>query len=493
MTGTNFAALRRFLVTLVIVLGVVSCATNPVTGKRELAMLSESDEIKLGRENDPKIRAAYGLYDDPALQAYVQQIGEKVAANSHRPELIYRFAVLDSPEVNAFALPGGYIYVTRGILAYLNSEAELAAVLGHEVGHVTARHSVTQISRAQAANLGFGIGSIFIPELRNQAAQSLFNVLGGAILSGYGREDELEADRLGAEYLARNGYDPEAMIKVIGVLKNQEEFDKERAKAEGRAPRAYHGVFATHPKNDQRLQEVVAEAKNFKTSTAARIGRDEFLKKTDGLIYGDGPKQGVRRGSSFYHGDMNFAIDFPKDWRLENNPQSVTAQSPERDAVMELQANDLNRRISPQEYLRQELKLDVRNGAPIPGTRLPSYSGIATINTPFKQRLPTRVSVVFLHNRAFVLFGTGKTSEISQRIDNQLLAAAASLRPLRAEEKSIAQGLKIRTKRAASGDTFDKLAQRSPIPAYATSVLRLINDKYPDGEPTAGEMIKVIE
>jgi len=203
-----------FLLTMVVAGGIAGCAMNPVSGTPDLVFMSESSEINIGSENDAKIRGKYGVYDSPALQTYVQQVGQKLAAQSHRPGLTYHFTVLDSPEVNAFALPGGYVYITRGILAYLNSEAELAAVLGHEIGHVTARHGVRQYTAATAT--GF-VGAIIGVATGIGATQDLFNnVFGNAILSGYGRDHELESDRLGAEYLARTGYDPQAMIKVIG-------------------------------------------------------------------------------------------------------------------------------------------------------------------------------------------------------------------------------------------------------------------------------------
>src|SRR3989344_796841 len=213
-----------FLLTMVVAGSTAGCAMNPVSGTPDLVFMSESSEINIGSQNDAKIRKQYGVYDNPELQAYVEQVGQKLAALSHRPGLTYHFTVLDSPEVNAFALPGGYIYITRGILAYLNSEAELAAVLGHEIGHVTARHGVRQYTAATAT--GF-VGAIIGVATGIGATQDLFNnVFGNAILSGYGRDHELESDRLGAEYLARAGYDPQAIIQVIGILKNQEEFEK---------------------------------------------------------------------------------------------------------------------------------------------------------------------------------------------------------------------------------------------------------------------------
>src|SRR5678816_4205956 len=235
------------LAALPLTLLLANCAQNPVSGRANFVTMSESQEVQVGRQEDAKVREEYGVFDDTALQKYVNDVGQRLGKASHRPQLQYSYVVVDSPEINAFALPGGYIYITRGILAYLNSEAELAAVLGHETGHVTARHSVQQMSAATAAGVGATLLGIFVPVLRNQAGDTAINLLGNALLSGYGREHELEADRLGAEYLYRTGYDPQAMIKVIGVLKNQELFDAEMAKSEGRQPRSYHGVFASHP------------------------------------------------------------------------------------------------------------------------------------------------------------------------------------------------------------------------------------------------------
>jgi len=198
---------------LFIYLLISSCAVNPVTGKQDLVLLSEKDEIALGRKTHQEVLKQYSVYDNHALQKYVQNVGTKLASKSHRSNLIYRFIVLDSKEVNAFALPGGYIYITRGLMAYLKSEAELAAVLGHEIGHVTARHSVRQYSANQLTNIGLIISSIFIPGM-NQASNQLAQLFGTALLRGYGREHELEADRLGAEYLARTNYNPQAMLDV---------------------------------------------------------------------------------------------------------------------------------------------------------------------------------------------------------------------------------------------------------------------------------------
>ena len=486
--------LLRYLLGAAAIAGVISaCATNPVTGGKELVLMSEEQEIALGRETDPQIRRQYGVHDDPALQAYVQRVGERLAAHSHRPGLVYRFTVLDSPDVNAFALPGGYVYIPRGIMAYINSEAELAAVLGHEIGHVTARHSVRQYTAATAAGIGASILSVFVPELGGQLGQELLNVIGNALLSGYGREHELESDRLGAEYLARGGYDSGAMIGVIGILKNQEEFEKNRALAEGRKPRIYHGVFATHPSNDRRLQEVVGEARKIKTLAAPRLGREEYLQQLNGIVFGDSVREGVRHGADFYHRDLDFAVGFPRGWRLENSPEAVTAASRDGDAIMQLRLEDLNQRLTPRAYMQERLKLGaLKREGPLEGTSLPAHTAVSFITTPFGKR-DARVTVLYYNNKAFAFFGAARDPAAFDKTDPLFLATARSLRPLAARERRLAEGLRLRIRGAAAGASFAELAKKSPLNQHAEPILRLLNDKFPRGEPRAGEQIKIIE
>jgi predicted Zn-dependent protease len=205
---------------LLVALGwlITGCATNPVTGSSDFVLMSEAQEISLGQQYSTEIAKEMPAYPDPVLEELVQRVGKNLAQHSHRPGLEYHFTIVDSTQVNAFALPGGYIYITRGMLAYLNSEAELAAVLGHEIGHVTARHSVRQQSTSAVTGI---LGAVLAASTGIQGADSLTSLASTAIVRGYGREHELEADRLGAEYLARSGYDPEAMLKVVSVLKTR--------------------------------------------------------------------------------------------------------------------------------------------------------------------------------------------------------------------------------------------------------------------------------
>ena len=275
---------RIFRRTAGIVLGALTlthCAQNPVTGDKDFVLMSEQQEIQMGAQAHLDVLREVAALDNPGLQAYVNEVGQRLAKQSHRPDLQWHFTVVDSPDVNAFALPGGYVYITRGIMAYLNSEAELAGVLGHEIGHVTARHGVRQQSTATATGLGAVLGSILVPGLGNQAGATLLQTLAQSWTTGYGREHELESDRLGAQYLAKSGYNPQAMIEVIGVLKNQEVFAAEQARRDGKKPSTYHGTFDTHPGNDARLKQVVSEANKY-TVANPRVARSAYLHKMAG-------------------------------------------------------------------------------------------------------------------------------------------------------------------------------------------------------------------
>jgi predicted Zn-dependent protease len=320
-------------------------------------------------------------------------------------------------------------------------------------------------------------------------------VFGNAMLSGYGREHELESDRLGAEYLARTGYDPQAMIKVVGVLKNQEEFEKKRAVAEKRQPRIYHGVFASHPSADQRLQEVVAEADKFKTLAAPGIKREDYLARLDKLAYGDSAREGIRRGRMFYHRDLNMALTFPEGWHVENSPYAIVSWTPRKEALVMVKKSALpaDSTTSLEAFLKSQTKLSAQfQGQPIPDVKLASVTGTDRLASPFGTR-ETRVSAVHYGQHAYLFFGATKEAAAFKRFDPDFIATAASLRPLKPAEKTLAEGQRVRVVRARAGDTFAGLAKASPLTEYSELTLRLINDKFPDGEPQAGESIKIIK
>ncbi len=470
---------------LPLALALVNCAQNPVSGRANFVTMSEAQEVQTGRQEDVKVRQEYGVYDNKALQQYVNEVGQRLGKASHRPNLQYSFVVVDSPEINAFALPGGYIYITRGILSYLNSEAELAAVLGHEIGHVTARHSVQQISAATAAGFGATLLGVFVPVLRNQAGDTVLNLLGNALLSGYGREHELEADRLGAEYLLRTDYDPQAMIKVVGVLKNQELFDAETAAAEGRQPRAYHGVFASHPDSDTRLQEVVAEAGRLRAGSG-RVNQDEFLRMIDRIPFGYSESQGFVRNFVFYHRELGLALKFPENWRISNKPASVAAKNRADDALIEMRQAG-RAQGAPADVLRKavggarEVTTTSVNGLP------------AAITTTTVRGYPTRAAVVFLDKNAYFIGGQAKADAAMREAMPAINATIASFHAMTDTERKSVRPLTLRIINAPAGATFVELARNSPLGRNAVSHLRLLNALYPNGEPVAGQPLKIIE
>jgi predicted Zn-dependent protease len=468
-------------------LWLTACATNPVSGNPNFVVMTEAQEISMGRSYDAVVRKQYRVYDSQDLQDYVDQVGQKLARSSHRPNLSYHYTVLDSTEVNAFALPGGYIYITRGIIAYLNSEAELGAVLGHETGHVTARHSVQQITAATAANVVVQITSVFVPGMNTVAGSNLTGLLGNALLSGYGRDHELQADHLGAEYLARTGYDPEAMVKVLTALKNQELFDAEVAKQEGREPRAYHGLFASHPDNDTRLHEVVDEAKNIARPNSVE-NREAFLQHINNMVYGDSPQQGVTRKNHFYHSELGLALQFPEGWRIHNLADRVQAQNPTNDAGIELRLGD-KAVGSPEDYLRKLLQFSF--GAEI---RSLSINGLPAATAEFPSRgKPMKVTVIYLNNKAFLIVGSAASKAVYDRYQENINTTTMSFHAITDAERKLARPLMIKIITAKQGETYAELARTSPLGKNAESYLRLLNAQYPSGEPMRGQSLKIVQ
>jgi len=482
-----------FLITVAVMFVLSACARNPATGKSDFVLMTEQDEIELGREaHDQIVKHFGGAYSDVALQDYVRRVGAHLAAKGDRVNLVYRFTVLDSPEVNAFALPGGYIYITRGLLAYLNSEAEMAAVLGHEIGHVTARHSVRQISGTRAAQIGYTIGSVFVPELRNQVGQGLFNVLGSALTSGYGREHELEADRLGAEYLARSGYDPLAMLKVLGVLKDQELYERQLAKEDGRKPRIYHGVFASHPSSDQRLQEVVGNAGSPEPSGTVHR-QEDYLHYLDGMVYGDGEAAGVVRAGVFYHAALGVGFALPTGWSCENLPERLLLHAPGRKAVLQVAVEDLDRHMSSREFLQSRIKsISIRDEEDIRPGGLEGYS-VQIESGASSSRKVERLSVVYHKDHAYLFTGISKKPDEFARYDPEFTAVVASFHALSPEEQGLAGALRIRLLNAQEGVDMTELARFSPLQGHAEEQLRLLNQLYPDGTPVPGTLLKSIQ
>lgn len=308
-------------------LSLAGCSINPATGKQQLNFYSEPEEIEMGRQADAEIVGSVGLYDDPELQAYVEDLGMKIAAASERPHLPWSFKIVDDSAVNAFALPGGYVYITRGLLTHLESEAELVSVLGHEVGHVTARHSVNQASKQALAMAGVGIGVAILVDSDYEELAGLAAGLGMTLMFlKYGRDDERQADDLGLRYMVRTGHDPRHMPELFSVLEGVE-----KVAGAGRLP----NWLSTHPNPGSRReriqQEVAALQGDF---SQAVVNRDVYLRHVDGTVFGDNPRNGYFAGNAFLHPELRFRIEFPEGWETANETTSVSASPPDGNATV---------------------------------------------------------------------------------------------------------------------------------------------------------------
>ena len=475
----------KIKVTIFFLLSILgSCAVNPVTGKQDFVMISEEEEIQMGREYNAQILKQYPVYQDQSLQEYVQSIGESLALKSHRPELVYRFTVLDSPDINAFALPGGYIFINRGLMSYLSSEEELAAVLGHEIGHVTARHSVRQYSQAQL----MAILSTAIEINSGRTAGNIANLASGAILSGYGREMELEADDLGAQYIYQDGYSPQGMYEVLSVLKDQELYSKKIAKQRGQAPKSYHGVFASHPSNDSRLQEVLDNVSN-SYEMGKKKQNDLYLKKIEGLVFGDSEQSGIRRGDSFFHGPLDLYISSPANWEIINKPNELIFSSPTGEAFIRMTLEDLNFKESPESYMRR-FDSNIYEGQEI---NVNGFQGF-TAKT-YRSGRTVRIAVLFKSNQVYQFIGylDDRTSELFPAYDRNFLAIIKSFRGLRKDEVALSKPLRLKKYTVKKGDTYKSLASQSSINKNAEDQLRLINGDFPDKPLIIGRVIKIVK
>ena len=475
----SFLSRSLFACSMLALLG--ACAANP-TGGVDFVTMSESRELELGTELHQQILKETPVYQDQQLQAYVDRVGQKLASVSHRSDIDYHFTVIDSPDINAFALPGGYVYINRGLIAYLNSEDQLAAVLGHEIGHITARHAVRQQAARGTNNV---LAGVLVIATGVSSLGETSSLLGGALLSGYGREMELESDGLGAEYLANAGYNPRAMVEVIGVLKNHEDFTK-RTSTGGVS---YHGVFATHPRNDTRLQEVVGRANELAAQQQTPVDPAEFRERINGLTLGPSMQlPGSEARNRYYQNLLNYTLVFPDAWSWRDTTTTLNANDPESVFTFSIAVQRLQEFKEPRLFIQEDLGISgLQKTETLNQFGLQGYTGINPADN-------SRLAVVYYGPRAFILTGleTGANSALSDEDDAVFLTIIRSFRPIATNERNIANPVSIKYVRS-EGRSYAQLAADNPFDQYAEDLLRLYNGDYPRGEPVAGEWIKVVE
>lgn len=452
-----------------------------------VSFVAHADDAEIGKALHEELLLTERFYHDEALNEFVDRIGQKVAANGDWPELEYHFFIIDSGDINAFALPGGYIYVNRGLLNFLTSEAQLAAVLAHEVAHVTRKHHSRRDNTNTMGNVAAFMASLLTLNSNVGEAVSLWNA---ARVSGFGREMELEADEWGAQYLYKSGYDPLAMIEVLGILKDHETYMNRVARNAGRQS-TYHGVFASHPRGDTRLKEVVAQAGMLPPGEAYQ-GRDEYRAVVDGVVFGDTINSNAPPGKARYvHKGLAITFAYPDDWVRTTMGSTIRVESREGDIVLTLEVAS----ISDQELTAEDLLLSHLSSEELHDSRqLNENIDRNEAITGFIETQPgrQRVAAMKLGSNVYFLKALSPVPA-DEETDALHLEIMSSFRRASNADLPPDREYNIIYRRLEPGETFLDLARTSVLGQSAEPVLRLINGYYPSGEAQPGTWMKLVE
>ncbi|WP_193172835.1 M48 family metalloprotease [Nisaea nitritireducens] len=465
------------------------CSTNPATGEQSFtAFMSPEQERQVGREQDPLIKQEFGgAYDDAELAAYVTRIGNKLAATSEMPDLDFRFTVLNTPDVNAFALPGGYVYITRGLVALAENEAELAGVIAHEIGHVTARHSAERYSRGTVIGLGAAILGVLS---ENQAIADLANLGSQLYLKSYSRDQEFQADTLGIRYLSRAGYETGAMASFLKKLGSASRLQAEIAGG-NHDPDAVD-LMATHPRTVDRVQKALVAASVRPVSNPI-VGRDPFLDKVDGVLFGSDPKEGMIRDRVFLHKDLNFRFEVPPNFRIYNQPDRVLAADQNGARFIFDAAPKASGQI-PARYIRDSWAKGhaVRDLESITINGMNAATGWLAITannrTTYMLRLVAiRYNADTLYRMQFLI-----PSWNADALNEGMRRTTYSFRRLSADEQADIRPYRVKVMRFDGTVSEQSLAGSIPFPGYELRYFRVINGLENGQQPPSGSRVKTI-
>ncbi|MBT6094589.1 MAG: M48 family metalloprotease [Rhodospirillaceae bacterium] len=476
-----------------LLLALPGCSTNPATGNQSFtAFMSPEDEARIGAEEDKKItKDLGGPYKSPELEAYVRDVGKKLAAVSELPAIPWQFTVLNDHAVNAFALPGGYVYITRGLLAIADNEAEMAGVLAHEIGHVTARHAAQRYSTTMATNLGLTglsiLGSVLgVPSGVGQIISSGAQVA----MQQYSQGQELEADMLGMRYMARIGYDPSAATSFFRKLKAHSDLEARQQGKDG----VSHNIMSTHPRTEDRIRQAMELAKT-KAVTNPIVQREAFLKQIDGMVFGDDPSQGVRKGRTFTHPKLKITFTVPPKFVLFNSTKQVVAFGPERSRVIFDMANpkDAKKARDLRAYLSgvwgRNLKISGVETLDVNG--MPAATGQARISDANGTRDVRLLVVRERPERIYRFAFIAKPSEM-QRLNVELRRTTYSFRRLSQAQADAIQPLRLEVRPVKAGETATELAARFPFERFQREWFRLLNNLNVGESPRPGQQIKLV-
>ncbi len=470
------------LCTVFTLLALSACAINPVTGKKQFVLMSEAQEVAMGQQSDPEIIAFFGLYENPELQEFITEKGNEMAAISHRPKLAYEFKIVDSPVINAFAVPGGFVYFTRGIMAHFNNEAEFAGVLGHEIGHVTARHSVIQQRNQILGQIGLLAGIILVPQL-SEFVEPLSQGMQLALLQ-FGRDAERQSDKLGVDYSSQIGYDATEMAGFFETLERQQE----NSEASEIPP-----FLSTHPSPEERnatVEKLVIDWQKKSKMTEFVVNRDSYLRKIDGLIVGEDPKQGFVENSVFYHPVLKIQFPIPTSWKNQNTPQQFQMAPNEGDAVMILTLTPgatleeaANVVLEKYNLTMVESNEETINGMP----------AVIMLAEQKKETTTTRVlsSLIQFEGNIYSLMGVSDLSNFGS-YQPVFLNTMRNFKELRDSEKLNRKPDIIKIKTVPQQMTLQAAFQEFGMPADRFEELALLNGMDLTDQLSKGMLIKVI-
>jgi predicted Zn-dependent protease len=482
---------KRFYAFLIISLCgfiITSCSVNPVTGKKELSLMGEGQEIALGQQSDPQIIATFGLYNDKDLQSFIDQHGQSMAKISHRSHLDYKFRILDSPVVNAFAVPGGYVYFTRGIMAHFNNEAEFAGVLGHEIGHIAAKHSARQYSSQMLAQIGFIAGMVLSEEFRqfsDVAAQSM-----GLMFLKFSRNHESESDQLGVEYSTKVGYDAHYMGDFFNTLHRLSTDDGKKD--------ALPEFMSTHPDPLNRYENVHAMAKEWQAKdpkSSYNVNRNQYLQMIDGLVYGEDPRQGYEENGYFYHPELLFQYRVPANWQLVNTPSQVQMGEPDGKAAMYL---SLAEGATLQDAMQKELESNKLTLVESSNKTVNGFQALAAVSEQVGQdqqgkEVKIKVLSYFIKYGVMIYKFTGITYDTTfQQFFSTFENSMKSFKKLTDQSKINRKPERIKVVTATSNSSLQQLLNRHKVPSAKAQEVSILNGMKLTDQVTTGTMIKIL-
>ncbi len=468
---------------------IIACSVNPVTGKKEVMFISEEKEIAMGKQAHPSIMDQFGEYKDDKLQAFITEKGNEMAAVSHRSHLNYSFKVVDSPILNAFAVPGGYVYFTRGIMAHFNNEAEFAGVLGHEIGHVTARHSAKQQTQATLGQIGL-IGAVVLSPTLASMGQSLSQGLGLLMLK-YGRDMESQSDRLGVEYSTKIGYNSSHMANFFKTLARM------RAKSGQSIPE----FQSSHPDPINRFNNVHQLTAEWQQKLGVnpanlKVNRDSYLRMIDGLMFGEDPQEGYVENGYYYHPGLKFYFPIPRGWKLHNGKTQIQIVQPDGKALVTMTIATGTLDAAAQSVVEKN-KLQVRESQKVTINGLPAIAMVSSAQMPAQQQgqAPTNLGVVtYLIQYGDMIYNfTGLCLEADfNAYFSQLATPGKNFADLKDTRKINVFADRISVRQVSRSATLQQHLQTYGTPQARMEETAILNSMQLTDQVAAGTLIKTI-